>query len=523
MISAAGIMFVTPGGEVLLLRRVPEGNWAFPGGKLEEGEDARAAALRECGEEIGRYPNGDLVEWMRRVHDDVDYTTFLNQVPNTFEPMLNEEHDAWQWASIGRDLPFVQDDPDDPVEVVVVNDAEFEEHQHPRDAEGALANFPSAGGPSQQKQLSLAGSVRDVIKKKGGFEKQKGGPKLPPGVISYVNATTGVKVVRNNAGYWLSYKEGHEPRYGHGPTALKALLDKPPAQQVGGPSKDTPAEIPAPATPGSALQPDGKVNTASLKQVGPQLGSNKGGQFEDPTTGKRYYVKTTKSAAHAESEVTAANLYKLAGINTLGYRPSTDPTQVVTDLVELEKDSVMNFSKEEIKQVRLDFAVHAWLANWDVTGLSGDNLGIVDGKVTVLDTGGSLNYRAQGGEKGALFGSNVTEWDTLRDPKKNAMAVKIFEDMTTEELEESKKKVEAITPEMIMKAVPDKDLANKLIWRRGNLLQTKSTKSDVPTLAASTPESTPQETFSKLAVASPPKNDSTNHAITEYKGAGYER
>jgi 8-oxo-dGTP pyrophosphatase MutT (NUDIX family) len=55
---AAGIVFVAPDGEVLLLRRSGEeenyaGHWALPGGKAEEGETAEDAAIREAREECG--------------------------------------------------------------------------------------------------------------------------------------------------------------------------------------------------------------------------------------------------------------------------------------------------------------------------------------------------------------------------------------------------------------------------------------------------------------------------------------
>jgi mutator protein MutT len=48
---------VLQGGRVLVQTRAPgrswSGHWEFPGGKLEPGEDAAAAAVRECREELG--------------------------------------------------------------------------------------------------------------------------------------------------------------------------------------------------------------------------------------------------------------------------------------------------------------------------------------------------------------------------------------------------------------------------------------------------------------------------------------
>jgi len=50
---AAGIMVVAKSGTTLLGRRADSGEWAFPGGKLEPGETARQAAVREFQEETG--------------------------------------------------------------------------------------------------------------------------------------------------------------------------------------------------------------------------------------------------------------------------------------------------------------------------------------------------------------------------------------------------------------------------------------------------------------------------------------
>jgi 8-oxo-dGTP diphosphatase len=55
VIVAAAVLF--RGGRVLLTRRVQgahlAGYWEFPGGKVEAGEDPRAALIRECREECG--------------------------------------------------------------------------------------------------------------------------------------------------------------------------------------------------------------------------------------------------------------------------------------------------------------------------------------------------------------------------------------------------------------------------------------------------------------------------------------
>lgn len=109
MQRAAGILIVSPTtGRLLLLRRAPGGTdhggeWAFPGGGIEEGETAEEAARRELTEETGLIYDGPLIEWTRRQKDNVDFTTFLAR-SDEFEPTLNAEHDLHRWIERGKAL-----------------------------------------------------------------------------------------------------------------------------------------------------------------------------------------------------------------------------------------------------------------------------------------------------------------------------------------------------------------------------------------------------------------------------------
>jgi 8-oxo-dGTP pyrophosphatase MutT (NUDIX family) len=122
MIHAAGIMFLTPNGETLLLKRGPGGDhageWCFPGGHIEDGETPEQAAVRECEEELGFCPDGKRSEWTRSISNNatpipaedinpqpaigepVDYTTFIQRVEDRFDPVLNGEHTAFAWCKI---------------------------------------------------------------------------------------------------------------------------------------------------------------------------------------------------------------------------------------------------------------------------------------------------------------------------------------------------------------------------------------------------------------------------------------
>ncbi len=105
---AAGILFVAPDGDVLVLRRSSAeanfaGHWALPGGGSEDGETHEQTAAREAKEEMGECPEGK-----RRLLDSrvtptgMAFHTFTQPVDEKFVPKLNEEHSGYAWAPLDR-------------------------------------------------------------------------------------------------------------------------------------------------------------------------------------------------------------------------------------------------------------------------------------------------------------------------------------------------------------------------------------------------------------------------------------
>jgi 8-oxo-(d)GTP phosphatase len=103
-VVAAGVVAFRPGRRVLLVHRPRYDDWSFPKGKLDPGERAAVAAVREAAEETGlhlrlgpplasqRYPNGDRCKtvhyWVAwpvgdadvsgyRVNDEIDEVVWL--------------------------------------------------------------------------------------------------------------------------------------------------------------------------------------------------------------------------------------------------------------------------------------------------------------------------------------------------------------------------------------------------------------------------------------------------------------
>lgn len=105
MIRAAGAVLwrAAPGGvQVAVIHRPRKGDWSFPKGKLEPGESARDAAVREVREETGLTPRLDRrlpPRWYlkgRRLKR-VDYWSATADA-QAFRP--NDEADTLEWLPL---------------------------------------------------------------------------------------------------------------------------------------------------------------------------------------------------------------------------------------------------------------------------------------------------------------------------------------------------------------------------------------------------------------------------------------
>ncbi len=110
-LSAGGVIYrrATGGDLEMLLIKDSYGNWGFPKGHLEAGEDAATAALRECREETGLgrlrlVERLGTTDWYFRqnkglVHKFCDYFLVEVEGEDTARPQKREGIQACEWLS----------------------------------------------------------------------------------------------------------------------------------------------------------------------------------------------------------------------------------------------------------------------------------------------------------------------------------------------------------------------------------------------------------------------------------------
>ena len=211
------------------------------------------------------------------------------------------------------------------------------------------------------------------------------------------------------------------------------------------------------ASPAGALtsshDPAEKDWNADLAPVSGPKGSNQGGLFKDQQTGDLHYVKWSGSDVRSRVEALAGNLYALAGAPAPGIRiiEFNGQTAVLSDWIDDAKAMTIVDMKAH-PDVRENFVVDAWLANWDVIGLAADNIVLgPDGRAYRIDAGGSLLFRAQGAPK--AFPPFVEEHQTLLDQGKNPNSAAVFQGLTKAELLAGAAKVASVTDAQIDAAV----------------------------------------------------------------------
>lgn len=179
-----------------------------------------------------------------------------------------------------------------------------------------------------------------------------------------------------------------------------------------------------------------------LKEV-KKLGGSTGAVLVEDSKGNRYVKKYGKNADHLVEEFRAEHMYRDMGVDiplsTFITDDKGDHYKLSQFIEGVEFGKLKGAErKEAIKLLQKDFVADATLGNWDVIGLSGDNVLVnrdENGNMRVyrVDVGGSLAYRAQGTPKGDKWNDKNDELFTMRSAL-NPSANAVFGSMTDEEV-----------------------------------------------------------------------------------------
>lgn len=141
-----------------------------------------------------------------------------------------------------------------------------------------------------------------------------------------------------------------------------------------------------------------------FQNIGGQGGSNPGGMYLGRDGVKRY-VKFYDNPERGMVENIANAIYAKHGIAVpksvvfdWGGKKAF-ATEVVEGKTIQALGGINSVDKKVLEDAFEGYMLDAFLANWDVVGLSADNMMVVGGKVYRIDNGGTFIFRAQGGDK----------------------------------------------------------------------------------------------------------------------------
>lgn len=202
-----------------------------------------------------------------------------------------------------------------------------------------------------------------------------------------------------------------------------------------------------------------KEDDDGLMTLGQPAGGTQGARFAEGKDGDKYVVKTYQgNQDRVATELLGNAIYRKLGIAVpeatvamFDKKPA-----VASRVVEGKTDQW----KGENAALGEGFMADALLANWDVVGLTQDNVLWDDGEPIRVDQGGTLEFRAQGSSK--PFGPVPSEVWTMSGPKGQAYGRML---LTPEVKHEGAAQIAAVlTPEAIDELVnvaPFKDMAMK--------------------------------------------------------------
>lgn len=217
---------------------------------------------------------------------------------------------------------------------------------------------------------------------------------------------------------------------------------------------------------------------AGWSKVSGQKGSNPGGVFKK--NGQKYYVKYPRAKGQIYAEQAADKVYELMGVETMNHQAvkvngKTASVSKWKEVAILGESGWRKLNDVQVQDAANAFVASALTKNWDVAGLSYDNMGTTkEGRLAILDTGGSFKYRAQGEPK--PYDSDPTpELEGMQSPKKTSgrvfgPLVKEHKDAFTKAAE----KLKSIPDEKLSElagTMRDKEMPRTIIDRKNAILK----------------------------------------------------
>lgn len=101
--EGSGFVFATPDNLVLMLLK-HNGKYSFVGGHREKGESPLQTAKRECKEEIGFLPKGQILEFVKYKKKETNNWcfSFIMRIDQPFIPKISSEHKDYAWIPFNR-------------------------------------------------------------------------------------------------------------------------------------------------------------------------------------------------------------------------------------------------------------------------------------------------------------------------------------------------------------------------------------------------------------------------------------
>ena len=196
-----------------------------------------------------------------------------------------------------------------------------------------------------------------------------------------------------------------------------------------------------------------------LTKVSGQLGSNEGGWYEKPN-GERFYVKFYENPSQGQAEFVANAVYAKLGIKAVRSEIiQLDGREAIASPAVPEATLASGEAQGGSEDVQKGFVADAFLANWDVVGLVYDNIVQGEDGFYRIDNGGSLIFRAQGGDK-AYSPDSIPELQSMRVPGRPTGEV--FAGITEDEIgKQARELVSKLSPEDIRAIVDESGLEGK--------------------------------------------------------------